>query len=90
MMYFRLRTWLEHQGDEFTHRLKLNWFERLIVAPHNVEFHYEHHSYPSVSYKNLSKVRELLPEDPVITIRDLLERYKQASPLPSGTPTVET
>jgi len=87
MMYFRLRTWLEHQGDEFTHRLRLNWFERLIVAPHNVELHYEHHSYPSVSYKNLEQVRMLMPEKEIITLKDLMLKYKHSVCIPSGTPT---
>lgn len=87
MMYFRLRTWLEHQGSDDTHRLKLNWFERLVLAPHNVWHHYEHHSYPSVSFSRLHLVRENLTADPVITVSDLLRNYREISTIKSGTPT---
>ncbi|MBU0799690.1 MAG: fatty acid desaturase [Alphaproteobacteria bacterium] len=86
MMFFRIRTWLEHQGSDDTHKIHLNWFENAVFAPHHSWHHYEHHSYPTVPLHRLHIVRRLLREDPGITMRELMRQYK-AIALKSGTPT---
>lgn len=86
MMFFRLRTWMEHQGSEGTHRIKLSWFEEVILAPHQSWHHYEHHKYPTVPYDRLHKVRELLGEDGIISLTELIKRYLRSPVIPSGKP----
>jgi fatty acid desaturase len=86
MMFFRIRTWLEHQGSDDTHRLKLNWLETVIFAPHDTWHHFEHHSYPSVPYHRLRRVRQQLPGVPVMTMAGLLRRYRAMAVIRSGTP----
>ncbi len=85
MMFFRLRTWLEHQGSDDTHILHLNLLEGIILSPHNAWYHYEHHHWPNVSYSLLPKLRKLTLEKPAMSLRELLIFYKNASRIPSGT-----
>ncbi len=84
MMFFRLRTWLEHQGSDDTHRTHLNFMERLVLSPHNAWYHYEHHAWPSVSYCNLPQLRGLIMEKPVITLAQLVRNYESMPHIPSG------
>ncbi len=84
LMFFRMRTFLEHLGSDGTHRLYLNWIERQIIAPHNIWYHWEHHSYPTVPYYKLPKVREKLNKKLIISLRDLLQIYKNSKPIISG------
>jgi fatty acid desaturase len=86
MMFFRIRTWLEHQGSDDTHRLTLTRLQSAIFAPHDSWYHYEHHSYPSVPHRRLGLVRRLVTEEPVITMHDLMRKYKVAAAIRSGTP----
>ena len=84
MMFFRLRTFLEHLGTEGTHRLHLKWWERHIIAPHNIWYHWEHHRYPTIAYHKLPKARALLPHKEIISLRALLAFYKNADEILSG------
>lgn len=86
MMQFRLRTWLEHQGSDDTHRLHLSWLERLLLSPHNAWYHYEHHHWPSVPYHRLPQLRALFPGEPVITLRELIARFRTSQVIASGAP----
>ena len=86
MMQFRLRTWLEHQGSDDTHRLYLGWIGRALLSPHNAWYHYEHHHWPSVPYHRLPALRALLPGEPVISLLELLRRFKTSPSIASGTP----
>lgn len=67
----RLRTAVEHafdagyvpQGREavwVARSVNASWLERLIIAPLDIPYHFEHHLLPGVPYYNLSKVRKLL------------------------------
>jgi fatty acid desaturase len=67
----RLRTAVEHafeagyvpQGPEavwVARSVNASWLERLIIAPLDIPYHFEHHLLPGVPYYNLSKVRKLL------------------------------
>jgi len=86
MMQFRLRTWLEHQGSDDTHRLHLNPIERALLSPHNAWYHYEHHHWSSVPYHRLPQLRALLPGEPVMTLRQLVGVLAASLPIPSGAP----
>jgi fatty acid desaturase len=86
MMQFRLRTWLEHQGSDSTHRLHLTPLERLLLSPHNAWYHYEHHAWPTVPYHRLPQLRAMTPGEPVMTLTELIGRYRLAAAIPSGTP----
>lgn len=84
MMFFRLRTWLEHQGSDDTHILHLNMLERVILSPHYAWYHYEHHHWPNVPYSLLPKLRTLTLQQPVITLKELIEFYESAPEIRSG------
>jgi fatty acid desaturase len=40
--------------------VKPNWLEKLIVAPLNYEYHFEHHLYPTMPYYNAPTLRRIL------------------------------
>jgi fatty acid desaturase len=85
MMFFRLRTWLEHQGSDDTHRLHLSFLEGVVLSPHNAWYHYEHHHWPSVPYSKLPELRKSMKDKPIITLSELLAFYKDSSSIRSGT-----
>ena len=69
LMFQYIRSVAEHFGElEYDHLLrstrtvKTNFFERFLIAPHNVGYHIEHHLYPGVPYYNLPKLHQLLME----------------------------
>lgn len=84
MMFFRLRTFLEHLGTDDTHRLHLNWWQRHLIAPHNIWYHWEHHNFPAIPYYNLPHLRKIFTEVEILRLKDLLEFYKQAPDIKSG------
>jgi fatty acid desaturase len=64
-----IRSFCEHSipepDDSSTNRLytfKSNWLESFVLAPHNMNFHYEHHEYMYVPYYNLPKLKGLLEQ----------------------------
>jgi len=67
---FRLRTVAEHAGLMEDHELRSTRtvlpavFERFLVAPCNVNYHLEHHLYPSVPFYNLPKLHRRLLAEP--------------------------
>jgi fatty acid desaturase len=84
MMFFRLRLWIEHQGTGDTQRVHLNWWQKHILAPHNIWLHFEHHRWPTVPYHQLEKAREVIANPKPLTLPELLELFKHTSPIPSG------
>lgn len=58
--FYRLRSWTEHIGDDATHRVQANWWQRFLVTPHCSWAHDEHHRYPSVPFW---KRHELRPQE---------------------------
>jgi fatty acid desaturase len=54
---YRLRTWTEHVGTDSTHRVRANWWQKLIITPHGSWSHYEHHLYPSIPFWQRHKLR---------------------------------
>jgi fatty acid desaturase len=83
---FRLRVWTEHMGTPGTHRIRVSWWQRMLFAPHNTWYHWEHHRWPSLPSGNLPAARELDGSEPVVPLCDLLVSYRKASEVPSGKP----
>lgn len=83
-MYFRLRLWLEHQGSSFVNRIQLSKIEGAILAPHFSWYHWEHHVCPTVPYCKLPEVRKLLPQEPVITLKELINSFEQSPYIYAG------
>lgn len=59
----------EHIATQNTHELNstrtvvATWLEKLTVAPHGINYHLEHHLYPSVPGPNLKHLHKALMED---------------------------
>jgi fatty acid desaturase len=69
-MYQYIRSVAEHFGElaydhllSSTRSVKANWLEKLLLAPHNVGYHLEHHLYPAVPYYHLPALHRLLMEE---------------------------
>lgn len=66
---FRIRSIAEHLETENTCELNASrtvnptWFERLLIAPCNVNYHLEHHLFPSVPFYNLPALHRCLLAD---------------------------
>jgi len=39
-----------------THKIKSNWWQRLLFLPHAAEYHHEHHEKPSIPYNKLKDI----------------------------------
>ena len=44
--------------------LEATWWEKFLLAPHNVHYRVDHHLYPSVPYYNLPRLHALLLAEP--------------------------
>ena len=69
MLVVRIRQIAEHaavpnmfslDARENTRTLYISWLERFFIAPHQVNFHLEHHMLASVPIYNLKKMHEIL------------------------------
>lgn len=62
----RLRSIAEHYALEYdqplrqTRSISTNLWEKLFIAPLNLNYHLEHHLYPSVPFYNLAKLHQCL------------------------------
>jgi len=74
--FFNTVLWLrslgEHLGNlEYSHAynyarsMRVSWLEAFILAPHNINYHLEHHLYPHIPYYNLGKLHHLLLKQPI-------------------------
>ena len=71
-VYNALRTQFEHCGTPSTHRLRLGPLARFFLGPHHVlEYHFEHHAWPSVPFYNLPETRAYETTTPVISLAAL-------------------
>lgn len=66
-MFQYIRSVAEHFGelayeDELSssRTVQPNWIEKILIAPHQVGYHIEHHLYPGVPFYNLPKLHLLL------------------------------
>jgi fatty acid desaturase len=70
---FRIRSVAEHLVTPNTHELNASrtveptWIEKLLVAPCAVNYHLEHHLFPSVPFYNLAKLHKVLVGDPAFS-----------------------
>jgi fatty acid desaturase len=70
-MFQYIRSVAEHFGGmEYEHDLNQTrtvvptWFERLLISPHEVHHHLEHHLHPGVPFYHLHGLADALREDP--------------------------
>jgi fatty acid desaturase len=67
----RFRALAEHGGCPDSHELNMartvhaGYLERFLLAPCNVNYHLEHHLYPSIPFYNLPRLSRLLRDKPV-------------------------
>lgn len=71
--FHRLRTWTEHIGTESTHRVRANWWQRILITPHCSWSHYEHHAHPSVPFWRRHELRE--KEAPTMSMGELFASF---------------
>jgi fatty acid desaturase len=56
-----------------------NWFARLVLFPHHVNYHVEHHLYPAVPHYHLPKLHRLLAEKGALQsaeVRDFADTWR--------------
>ncbi len=54
----------EHPDFARTRSTMPGWLGRLLVLPHHIGYHLEHHWYPSVPWYNLPRLHRALQRDP--------------------------
>jgi fatty acid desaturase len=73
-----VRSLAEHHGATMiwdgdmlsgSRHLEAKWWEKFLLAPHNVHYHVDHHLYPSVPYYNLPRLHTLLLTQPEYVAR---------------------
>lgn len=79
----RVRGIAEHAGysqnpDQTQNaRTVINPIQTFIFAPHNVNYHIEHHIYPSIPYFNLPRVHELMSKRGSLPAKNVYHGYGQ-------------
>lgn len=79
----RIRGIAEHAGyqqgpdQRLNSRTVINPVQTFLFAPHNVNYHIEHHQYPGVPFYNLPKVHKLMMEAGQIPPQNLYHGYGQ-------------
>lgn len=79
----RIRGVAEHAGYQanenqmFCSRTVLNPLQTFFFAPHQVNYHMEHHEYPSVPYFNLPKVHQIMKERKSLPETNIYSGYGQ-------------
>ena len=79
----RIRGVAEHAGYEYnmnqmlSARTVTSSWQTLLFAPHSVNYHIEHHVYPSIPHYNLGKVHALMIERGVLPKSNLYGGYGQ-------------
>ncbi|MGH7925649.1 MAG: fatty acid desaturase family protein [Candidatus Binatus sp.] len=71
VLIMRIRSIAEHHAIEepdgtypLTRTVQASWFERIFLAPKNVNYHIEHHFFPSVPFYRLPKLHAILLTKP--------------------------
>jgi fatty acid desaturase len=77
----RIRGVAEHAGYQYSKNqmmsartVRSSW-QTLIFAPHNVNFHIEHHVFPSIPYYNLPKVHEVMTDRRILPQANVYDGY---------------
>lgn len=77
----RIRGIAEHAGYSYTKnqmlsaRTVVSSWQTFLCAPHSVNYHIEHHVYPSIPHYNLSRVHKLLKERRVLPLDNIYSGY---------------
>ncbi len=90
---FRVRTWTEHSGLALggTHRLRANWWQRLLFLPTNTWCHYEHHQSTSTPFHGLPALRRRLQDGPVaVSLGELFDLFSGMPACASGNVPADT
>lgn len=78
-----IRDWTEHTAVDYAHRFTPNLFYRLLVFPHNIWLHYEHHKYPNIPFYHLVILTEQVMSDrdypPVTSLPEVFHYLAQAT-----------
>ena len=63
--HFGIESSADHQilGGE-TRTIRINWLLKVILWPHNLNYHQEHHWFPSIPYYSLPKLHNALSDNP--------------------------
>jgi fatty acid desaturase len=78
-----VRSLAEHHGGTMVYdgdmlsgsrHLDATWWEKWLLAPHNVHYHVDHHLYPSVPYYNLPRLHARLLAQPDYVARAHITR----------------
>lgn len=64
-LFSRLRTFGEHLGSDWTHRIAAPRWLRPFSHPHHVDLHWEHHRWPSIPGFRLEEARRAVGGVPV-------------------------
>ncbi len=77
----RIRGIAEHAGYEATKNQMLcsrtvipSW-QTVVFAPHDVNYHIEHHVYPSIPHYNLSKAHKMMRERAILPEANIYSGY---------------
>ena len=79
----RIRGVAEHAGyqpgpdQRLNSRTVVNPVQTFLFAPHNVNYHIEHHQYPGVPFYNLPKLHRLMMQHRLIPEKNLYFGYGQ-------------
>jgi fatty acid desaturase len=79
----RIRGIAEHAGytanpDQSRNaRTVINPVQTFIFAPHNVNYHVEHHIYPAVPFHNLPKLHRLMMNKNMVPAENIFRGYRQ-------------
>jgi fatty acid desaturase len=71
LVFVHWRTVAEHRGLDVTmdigdtRHVDANWLERLTVAPLGINYHIDHHLFPSIPFYNLPKFHRRLLQEPI-------------------------
>ncbi|MEL6715919.1 MAG: fatty acid desaturase [Planctomycetota bacterium] len=70
-LFSRLRTFGEHVGSDWTHRIAAPTWLRWLSHPHHVDHHWEHHLWPSVPSFRLPEVRATVEGPAVVPLTEM-------------------
>jgi fatty acid desaturase len=82
-VYLRIRGITEHAGykagpDQLAlSRTVVNPMETFFFSPNGVNYHIEHHAYPSVPFFNLPKVHRMLSERGSLPVKNVYQSYRE-------------
>ncbi len=80
-LFLRIRGIAEHSGykpnnnQALCSRTVVNWWQTFFVAPHNVNYHIEHHLYVGIPFYHLPKAHKILKERKALPTQNTFDGY---------------